>query len=194
MKYEAFVHLTGNFAYVMMLCLSLMLPFILRMRVEHGLKASVWLDLPFFLGATVSVCIFYALSQFEVDSKAAWTRMKYLPAVLGLGIGLAVNNTKATLEAVFGHQSEFVRTPKLAAIKGENDVVKKAAKSKYRGSRGILPLIELFFGMYYSYTVYYCYQYELWVALPFMSLFAWGFLYTAFMSTFQWLNLGKSNA
>ena len=190
-KYEAFVHLTGNFAYVMMLMLSLMLPFILRMRVEHGLSASVWLDLPFFLGATVSVCIFYALSQFEVDSQKAWGRMKYLPAVLGLGIGLAVNNTKATLEAVFGHKSEFVRTPKLAAEKNNIDVVKKAAKSKYRGSRGVLPLIELFFGVYYLYTVYYCYVYDLKMALPFMMLFAWGFLYTAFMSTFQWLGGSK---
>ena len=32
--------------------------------------------------------------------------------VLALGIGLAINNARAVIEALLGHQSEFTRTPK----------------------------------------------------------------------------------
>ena len=183
-KYEAFVHLTANLAYVMMIALSLMLPFALRIRINHGWRESILIDLPFFLGATISVCIFYILSQMEVSPNDGKRRLWFLPAVLGIGIGLAVNNTKATLEALFGHQSPFVRTPKWAADHKKLNI--KQFSSLYRGGRGMLPLIEIFFGLYYSYTVYYCIIERLWVALPFMILFQWGFLYIGLMSLFQW--------
>ena len=189
-KYEAILHLTANIAYVMMILLSLMLPFALRIRVDHGWREAILIDAPFFLGATVSVCIFYALSQIEVSPTEGRKRLRFLPAVLGVGIGLAVNNTKATFEALFGHQSPFVRTPKWATVKdGEraDEGLKQPIAKSYRGGRGMIPLFELSLGLYYVYTVYYCLVERLWVALPFMALFMWGFLYTAFMSLFQWV-------
>lgn len=182
-KYEAFCHLTGNFAYLMMVLLSLMHPFAIQLRIDHGWRQAVLLDLPFFMGATISVLFFFGLSQVEVSPKRGWKRLKFLPAVLGVGIGLTINNAKATLEALLGHQSPFVRTPKLADQ--DLDSAPHLFSSLYKGSRGLLPYIELFFALYYAFTIGYCVSEKLWFAIPFMMLFFWGFLYTAWLSFFQ---------
>jgi cellulose synthase/poly-beta-1,6-N-acetylglucosamine synthase-like glycosyltransferase len=188
-KYESFCHLTGNMAYLMMIFLSVMHPFALRIRIDHGWRQTVMLDLPFFIGATISVLIFFGLSQTEVDPKIGPKRFKYLPAVLGIGIGLTINNAKATLEALFGHKSPFVRTPKWAA--GDIGVKRAVISNLYKGSRGILPYLELILGLYYTVTITYCVEEGLWAALPFMILFQWGFLYTAWLSFFQSSSLQK---
>ncbi len=181
-KFEAFIHLTSNFGYVLMILLSLMMPFAIHIRANKEWDVALLLDLPFFFGATVSVCMFYLLSQREGGGD--WRqRVLYLPAVLSLGIGLAVNNAKATLEAVFGHESPFVRTPKLAVDAGAKNVV---APKKYRGGRNFLPYIELGLGLYFTGTVVYCFQHGLWISLPFILLFQLGFLYTGVMSLLQW--------
>ena len=45
------------------------------------------MDVPIFLAATASVCAFYVLSQKE-QFPATWkSKLKYIPAVLGIGIG-----------------------------------------------------------------------------------------------------------
>jgi cellulose synthase/poly-beta-1,6-N-acetylglucosamine synthase-like glycosyltransferase len=181
-KMEAFIHLTNNIAYVLMILLSFMLPFSLHVRVDHGWYQALLLDLPFFLGATVSVCTFYLASQREAGGSWA-QRIFYLPFVLALGIGLAVNNAKATLEALFGQESPFVRTPKLA-VEGKKS--KLPSNKTYRGGSNTLAYIEIFFGVYYTGTVIYCIVHSVWLALPFMLLFQFGFLYTGLMSRFQW--------
>ncbi len=181
-KLEAFIHLSNNLAYVMMVVLSAMMPFALHIRVDHGWYETLLIDLPFFMGATISVCTFYLMSQREAGGN--WKqRIVYLPFVLALGIGLAVNNAKATLEALFGHESPFVRTPKLG-VEGKRRA--RTKKRSYRGGRNLLPSIELALAAVYAYTLYYCVQAELWLALPFMCLFFVGFLYTGVMSLFQW--------
>lgn len=181
-KFEAFIHLTNNLAYVLMVLLSVMMPFAIRIRVEHGWHQMLLLDLPCFIGATVSVCCFYLLSQREVGGN--WRqRVVYLPFVLALGIGLAVNNAKAVLEALLGHESPFVRTPKLAV---EGSPVARPPKRSYRAGRNLLPVFELALAGLYTYTVLYCMSQGLWMAVPFIMLFQLGFLYTGLMSLFQW--------
>ena len=48
-------------------------------------------------------------------------RIKYLPAVMAVGIGLTINNLRAVTEAVIGQQSEFKRTPKYGVKKTGDD-------------------------------------------------------------------------
>ena len=103
--------------------------------------------------------------------------------VLSLGIGMAVNNAKATLEALMGHQSPFVRTPKLA-VEGKSGPKKNLGS--YRGGRSLLPYFELALALCYIDAALYCLEKGLWFALPFMMLFLVGFLYTGLMGLFQW--------
>ena len=53
-------------------------------------------DLPMFLSATVSVLVFYLMSQ--VAAGPGWRReIRYLPALMAVGIGLSLNNSRAVM-------------------------------------------------------------------------------------------------
>ena len=103
-KVEAAFHLTANFAYPLMILLSLLMFPAMVIRYNMGWYEMMIVDVPLFLGATMSVCSFYLMSQREVFGESWKSRLKYLPAVLSVGIGLSVNNAKAVLEALLGHR------------------------------------------------------------------------------------------
>ena len=106
-----------------------------------------------------------------------------LPMVLALGIGLAINNARAVLEAMFGHQSEFTRTPKYG-IESKTQSWKKA---RYVPIKSIVPFIEMLFAIYFSYLLGCAVAYEQWLNAMFLSLFLVGFSYVALCSLAQWM-------
>src|SRR5215213_528670 len=91
-KVEAFFHLTANFNYLLMCVLSVLMFPAMCVRYNMGWTEMLLIDVPLFMAATASVANFYLVSQRELypDWK---TRVKYLPLVMAVGIGLAVNNT-----------------------------------------------------------------------------------------------------
>src|SRR5437763_10369075 len=110
-KVEAFFHLTAYFNYPLMCVMSVLMPVSMVIRFKHGWYEVLLLDLPFFWTATMSVCNFYLVCQREIYSD--WrARIKYLPFLMSIGIGLCVNNTRAVFEAVLGKHTDFMRTPK----------------------------------------------------------------------------------
>jgi hypothetical protein len=100
---------------------------------------------------------------------------------MSIGIGLAVNNTKAVLEALFDRPSEFVRTPKYC-VEGQSD---DWSGKKYRQSVAIQPMIELALGLYFTATLFYALANGIYGTVPFLMLFQVGFLYTGLLSLFQ---------
>jgi len=180
-KVEAAFHLTANFAYPLMVLLSILMFPAMVIRYNMGFYEMMIVDVPLFLGATMSVCSFYLMSQREVFGDAWKTRIKYLPAVLSVGIGLSVNNSKAVLEALLGIRSEFARTPKYR-VEGRGD---EWRQKRYRGSLNFVPFAELLLGVYFTVMAYYAATNEIFGTLPFILLFQAGFLYAAFMSVFQ---------
>jgi len=184
-KAEAVFHLTANFAYPLMILLSLLMFPAMVIRYNMGWYEMMIVDVPLFLGATMSVCSFYLMSQREVFGESWKSRIKYLPMVLAVGIGLSVNNAKAVLEAVFGMESEFTRTPKYR-VEGASDEWKQ---KRYRGTPNLVPFVELLLALYFSFMAYYALVNEIYGTLPFIFLFQAGYLYTAAMSLFQ--NAGK---
>jgi len=121
------------------------------------------------------------MSQREVFGESWKTRIKYLPAVLSVGIGLSVNNAKAVLEALLGHASEFTRTPKYRVEAAGDDWKQK----RYRGTLNFVPFIELLLGVYFTLMAYYAILNGIFGTLPFILLFQAGFLYAAALSLFQ---------
>jgi hypothetical protein len=103
--------------------------------------------------------------------------------VLALGIGLAINNARAVLEALFGHQSEFTRTPKYG-IQKRGQPWRGAA---YIPIKNILPLIELAFAIYFFYLLSFALAFEQWLNAAFLGLFLAGFAYVALCSIAQWV-------
>ena len=111
-KFEAFAHLTANFAYLLLILLCVLVnP---SMHPESGWMRTVLLDIPIFFATTISVGLFYATAQIAINpGSMKWIKeILFLPILLALGIGMSVNNGKAVLEAIFSNNSEFVRTPK----------------------------------------------------------------------------------
>jgi hypothetical protein len=184
-KIEAVFHLCANFAYPLMVLLSILMFPAMVIRYNMGWYEMMLVDVPLFLGATMSVCSFYLFSQKEVFGEVWKSRIKYLPAVLSVGIGLSVNNAKAVLEGLFGHRSEFTRTPKYR-IEGTGDDWRQ---KRYRGSSSVLPLLELMLGVYFTFMAYYAAVYEIYGTLPFILLFQAGFFYTAVLSLLE--NVGR---
>lgn len=179
-KREAFFHLTNNMAYLLMVVLSVMMPLSMVVRFKHELYSTLFLDLPVFLASTASVSFFYVATRRELGY-GWWGRLKYLPFVMSLGIGMAINQSKAVLEALFDQQSDFARTPKTGS---EGKSVRQVAKA-YRGRRNWVPVIELLFGLYFSGAVYFAWDQEIWSSLPFLVLFQVGFLYVGISSLLE---------
>ena len=179
-KAEAFFHLSANFNYLLMSVLSVLMFPAMYVRYNMGWTEMLLIDVPLFAAATLSVCNFYVVSQRELY--ADWRqRLKYLPFLMSIGIGLCVNNTRAVLEAMFGRESEFARTPKYGIEREGDEWVGK----KYHQSVGVQPIIELALGLYFTGTVFYALANQIYGTLPFLMLFQIGFLYTGLLSIFQ---------
>ena len=179
-KAEAFFHLTANFNYPLMCLLSVLMFPSMVIRYNTGWYEMLLIDVPLFFAATFSVCNFYAICQREIH--VDWrTRLKYLPFLMSIGIGLSINNTRAVIEALFNRQSEFLRTPKYR-IEGQSD---EWLGKKYRQAVAIQPLIELALGLYFTMTVFYAIANQIYGTVPFLVLFQIGFLYTGLVSLMQ---------
>jgi cellulose synthase/poly-beta-1,6-N-acetylglucosamine synthase-like glycosyltransferase len=180
-KVEAIFHLSANLAYPLMLLLCLLMFPAMVIRYSMGLYEMLIVDVPLFLGATLSVCSFYFCSQKELFPKSWPARLKYILAVLSVGAGICVNNAKAVIEGFFDRESEFTRTPKYH-IEGQTDDWKQ---KRYKGSITWVPFAELFLGLYFTAMAVYALAYGLYGTLPFIMLFQFGFLYAALLSLFQ---------
>ncbi len=179
-KTEAFLHLTANISYPLMVALSLILLPAMMVRFYQGWFQMLLIDLPLFLAATWSVSSFYLVAQHELYPKNWKRALLYLPFVMAVGIGLSVRNSKAVIEAIVGQKSEFTRTPKYR-IEGKRKS-RTAVKKAYRRKAGWSPFIELALGVYFIGTVAYAIQNQNFFTLPFLLLFVWGYLYTGLMS------------
>jgi cellulose synthase/poly-beta-1,6-N-acetylglucosamine synthase-like glycosyltransferase len=179
-KAEAFFHLTANFNYLLMSLLSILMFPAMVIRYQMGWYEMLLIDIPLFFAATMSVCNFYIVCQREIHTD--WvSRLRYMPFLMSIGIGLCVNNTKAVIEALLDKKTEFARTPKYH-IEGNSD---EWATKKYRQSVTVQPLIELGLGFYFTATVFYALANGIYGTLPFLILFQVGFLYTGLLSIVQ---------
>src|SRR4029077_5690164 len=179
-KAEAFFHLTANFNYPLMCVLSVLMFPSMVIRYNMGWYEMLLIDVPLFFAATFSVCNFYMVCQREIHRD--WpARIKYLPFLMSIGIGLSINNTRAVIEALFNKQSEFTRTPKYHIERDGDEWVGK----KYRQTVAVQALIELALGLYFTATVFYALANQIYGTLPFLVLFQIGFLYTGLLSIVQ---------
>jgi hypothetical protein len=104
--------------------------------------------------------------------------------LMSMGVGMAVNQFKAVFEAVIGHKSGFIRTPKYnldATSLGNTGWLTK----KYRGSRSWVPWVELFFALYFTVSLSFAMSQNLWGTIPFIMIFFTGFWYVTILSLFQ---------
>jgi hypothetical protein len=124
---------------------------------------SLWLLLA-LLFSMFSTNVLYLFSQWKAGTYSP-KRILELPLLMILGVGVAINNSKAVLEALLGKSSEFVRTPK----SGEAPILDYVAK---------VPkwvLFELFLGIYCGALWLQRLSEMSWFS-PFVLIYALGFL------------------
>jgi cellulose synthase/poly-beta-1,6-N-acetylglucosamine synthase-like glycosyltransferase len=180
-KLEAWYHLTANISYPLMIILSVLLMPAMIIRSWQGYIQMLLIDLPLFMASTMSISTFYLVSQKELLPKTWYRTFLYIPCLMALGVGLTITNAKAVMEALFGVQSAFARTPKYRVNKkGE-----KSHAKVYRKRLGIIPWIELAIGCYFALTVWYAVTTENFFTVPFLLLFVLGYWYTGLLSLLQ---------
>ncbi|MBI4442578.1 MAG: glycosyltransferase [Acidobacteria bacterium] len=189
-KVEATFHLTANICYPLMsLMAALLLPAII-VRFYQGWFQMLYIDLPLLVACTCSVFTFYLTAQRELCPKDWKTSIKYMPLLMMAGLGLAVNNSRAVLEALCGVRSEFVRTAKYRIEARHSRVVNK----KYRHRTQWMAYLEILLGCYFIFALYYAASNGYYLTVPFLFLFVGGYLGAGLLSLFQdqWEKLGIS--
>src|SRR5579872_322137 len=145
-KIEAFMHLTPNISYPLMILITLLLWPVMIVRFYMGWMQMVTIDLPLVVAAFWSLSAFYILAERELFP-GNWKRALVLtPVLMAAGVALTVINSRSVLEALFGYQTSFARTPKYA-IGGTQKV--KLENIQYRRRSGWLPYAELAVGTYF---------------------------------------------
>ncbi|MCB1033390.1 MAG: glycosyltransferase family 2 protein [Acidobacteria bacterium] len=176
-RVEAWVHLTNNSSYPLMLALSLLVFPAMFLRQDHLPEILFWVDAPLFVAATGSVLLFYVSSQWARGG-AWWRELAYLPALMGLGIGLSVNNARAVLGGLVHRGGVFQRTPKYNIVtKGQRWHAKK-----YRASRNASFVLEGLLAAYLAVCLVLAVRFEMWLSIPFLYLFFHGYAYVFVLS------------
>lgn len=180
-KIEAFIHLTQYMVHPMMIILAL-LSYPLIVLSKPSIKSipvtpTVQIMWCFILLGTFAPSFLYITSQ-KAGYKDWWKRSLFIPLLMLLGCGIAVNNTKAVLEALFNINSDFIRTPKFGVIKqGKNTMVKN-----YISQVRLIFVSEIFLSLY-------CFKGSMvnntGIFVFFILIYAVSFLYVGMLSILQ---------
>ncbi len=164
-KVEAFLHLTNYLIHPLMLILAILaLPMLLSRSVVLPPYFFAVAALP-ILAATLGPSTMYTVAAFRGPRRTV-SYLWWLPFLVIYGVGIAVSNTFAVVEAVLGKSSEFVRTPK----KGER------RQSGYRLGRNKVWILEVLMGIYSIGSILAALENGNYGILPFLAIFAAGFL------------------
>lgn len=187
-KIEATFHLTGNISYMLMFIdtLFFLIPSV-HIRETAGWSFLSWLDIPLFFLASLSHAWFFLYSQKLLYGQLA-NKLSVLPLLLATSIGLGVNNGRAVIEALVGHVTGFIRTPKTgelstpaqpmsAANKQKPSSINYKAVSALWADRLEIGLAAIYIG-YLAWAISKGY----FIVVPFLALFAIGFMFTGLHS------------
>ena len=176
-KIQAFLHLTHYMVHPMMLLVVLTsIPMLYSQWFFDSLAFPIMIFTLLCL-ATCGPSTMYLFSQ-KILYRDWKHRIKFLPFLMCLGTGIAVNNTKAVLEAFFNIKSGFVRTPKYGIKKQEDS---------WQGKRYSIPLnaisiLEFTLGLYSLAGLLMFLFFSKYLVSPFLLIYTSGFFYVFFLS------------
>jgi hypothetical protein len=130
----------------------------------------------------VSVTTFYAASLRRLGFRW-WYSLVAIPAAIALDIGLCVHKSRAVVEALVRHRTEFVRTPKMALVKRR----RLPSVDEYLSRRLSAGALELLMAgwMFYGVSRVYTGPHPSLLPLPFLLLFGGGFLFIGLSAVVQ---------
>ncbi|MCP4265919.1 MAG: glycosyl transferase family 2, partial [Candidatus Brocadiaceae bacterium] len=186
-KIEAFIHLNQYMVHPMMIILALFsFPLIILLRAQiSNMPVSITmisLLILIFLGASAP-SVLYVVAQ-KKGYKDWKRRCLFIPALMVIGCGIAVNNTKAVFEALLNIKSDFIRTPKYGVVRRGGNILAKSYSLPVATFfiSEILLSVYCFIG-FMQYT-----SNKKFVFGPFLLMYAIGFFYVGTLSLYQKFN------
>ncbi len=207
-KVEAFFHLTSPMVYLYITLFALLFYPAIAINLTpmgHGSWGGVLFGVTLFALGTVSASTFYLISQ-RAQHRSTWHTLLQIPLLMAVGVGIALSNAVAVLEALLGHESAFIRTPKYGdrTVSASNPpssepspattpVTVGMTKYKRRGGiarvipvpdlRKSITVLEVLMGVYMLVCAELSLHHDATiVSLPFLLLFAAGYFYVGFTS------------
>ena len=176
-KLQAFLHLTHYMVHPMMLLVVL---------TSIPMLYSQWffdsLAFPIMIFTLLCLATFGPSSMYLYSQRVLYydwkSRIKILPFLMCLGTGIAVNNTKAVLEAFLNRKSGFIRTPKYGIKKKKDNWTSK----KYSIPLNAISLLEFFLGLYSLSGLILFLFFSKYLVSPFLFIYTSGFFYVFFLS------------
>jgi len=174
-RIEASLHLASNLTHLLILidCIVFLIPAVM-LRQNILPYPPLWVDLVMFCFGGLSHFYFY-LSAQRILGRSVLQHLLLVPVLMSMTIGLSRSNGTGILEALSGHKSGFVRTPKLGTDPAQE---KSSAGSYFSRISFSGDLLECALGGLYLFASLWCIVNQVYLALPFLLMFTFGFLYT----------------
>ena len=199
-KIEAFFHLTSPMVYLYVTVMALLFYPTMLVNLqpfERGTASNLLWALTIFTLGTASAGAYYVASQ-RAQHRSVFFTLLQMPLLMSVGIGVALNNARGVVEALLGHESPFVRTPKYnTTISSTNNAQSTVASQPTHRPLIPTPSIKLWMStlelLMAAYMIECCRLSLLTgataLSFPFLALFAAGYLYVGTASLWsQWLS------
>lgn len=171
-RIHGWMHLSANLNYLATLAVAILMPLVATSR--EAMSATLWafVDVPLLLLGFGAVGYFYRSAL----ARRGHRFLRALPALLfalAVDIGMSVVKARGVIEAMLGHRSAFVRTPKHALV-GRSAFPEAAAYLRGGLAAGG---VELVIALWLLWGIVAVSDDETtsWLSLPFLMLFFVGF-------------------
>jgi cellulose synthase/poly-beta-1,6-N-acetylglucosamine synthase-like glycosyltransferase len=185
-KYQAFMHLTYYMVHPLMLIVTL-----LSMPMVERQDQDLFMPLSWGVGLACSLVTLGPLSMIVYAQRVLypqwWRQIWQLPSLMVIGIGVALSTSLAVLGAFWGKNREFIRTPKFG-IGSEGGTLRGKTYVDRRFWDGLL---EIGLGSYTAWAIWQTWQDGQYAILPFLILYAAGFLVVGALSILHSTSGGK---
>jgi len=178
-KFQAFIQLTRHIVNPLVLAQFLIFPMLLAM--DYKLYTVGWAPL-------ISLAMFIMMGPggYLLVINKTWNnnpaklreKARQFFFLMFFAAGIAVNNSVAVFDALFGKKNEFLRTPKFGIVKRNDD---------WRNKAYVLPftkttLLEIFFAIYGSMGIFIAISSGNAIFAPMLIIPTIGFIYVAYLS------------
>jgi cellulose synthase/poly-beta-1,6-N-acetylglucosamine synthase-like glycosyltransferase len=175
-KIQAFIQLTRHIVFPLVLLQFLALPILLAAEINlYVVQFIPALTIAAYMAMGPGA---YLLVINRVYEKSWKSKAKVLPSLFIYTAGMAVNNTVAVFDAIFGTKNEFLRTPKYGILKNNDDWKNNVYNLPFSKTT----LLEIFFGVYGILGIMIAIFSNNPIFAPIIGIQTLGFFYIAYLS------------
>ena len=164
-KFQAFMHMSHYIIHPLMLTLAILAPFLLLQKTQFLTGIGFLCFGGLLLLSCTGPSRMYLIAEHALGRPYRRT-LFLLPFMVCFGCGLAINNSRAVIEALLGKTSTFVRTPKSGGL----------IRKRYRVKTSPLIFLEILVGIWCLFGVGLYFASHHYLIGHFMLIYAMGFL------------------